>query len=228
MKKIYERKNSIISIVSILVSFIIALISLGFSILQSIDSKNFQNAMTDRQERFEMEQKYQAAIPHLRISRNSDIYDTLITFTPQDKEGVINSRDSEYAFNTIIDFNFENVDDNIAYFSHIEYGGVAHELYNLNLTILKGEVISFSPNNKFISTALDMKMYIVLKTSYNQFFSYECYMNYGERKGDTRYYTVDAIGTPKPYNTDNEAYKYMISHPHLRDIVILPEGGIIF
>lgn len=132
---------------------------------------------------------------------------------------------SSESYMVINNFNFENLGDNIIFFSHVEYGGVAYELKELNLCVKKDEVVNFSSKNKFIYLSFTNKITIVAKSLYGQYFSYECILNSGEKIGDTRYCTVEQIDEPKYYNIDNAIYNSM--ERHVRDIY-LNQDNIIF
>lgn len=223
MEKLKKNSSILFKILSWSVPLIISIVSLCISTITSCNMQkeniNLQKELATQREEFEIDLKMQDAIPHLRLSTNKSAYATMNIFDPDRELKIIKLENGLYSsesYMTISGFYFENIGDNIAFFSHIEYGGVAYELKELNLCVKNEEVVYFSSENKFIYLNFTNKMTIVIKTLYGQYFSYECILNSGIKTDNTRCCTVEQIGEPKPYNIENEVYKNM--EIHVRDI----------
>ncbi len=173
--------------------------------------------------RIEREMRIQAAIPAFRIVHNMTADDSMEIFPPyrepqyiRDNNGQVFGKEIYYA---IKDFSIQNLSNNLVYFSHIEYDNEAFELVNLGLVAKENEVITLL-DNKFVGYYPQTKFYIICRSIYNFYYSFECELNLDNNLGEICTYTVEYIGSAKAYDINNDVYKNM--YKHIRDIQMPP------
>lgn len=216
-----DNKKKTTEFIAILISIIAVIISIisGIYIPLFIQREN---------QRIDREMKIQEAIPAFRVVHNVEADDIMEVFPPYRDLQYVNNQNGQMVgkevYYSIKGFSIQNLSKNLAYFSHIEYENEAFELVNLGLVAKENEIIRLSDDNKFIGYYPQAKFYIICRSIYNFYYSYECILNSGDNLGETCTYTVDFIGAAKEYNIDNEIYKNM--YKHIRDIQMPP--NIIF
>lgn len=224
-------KKNWVNILFNVITIVIAVTSLIVTICTTFQQREFERQLNDdilqRQEQFELTQKQQAAIPYFRVAHSQNAQAEMEFYEPNRGLQMVeyNGIDVREAYISVEEFYFENVMDNVAYINHVEYGNEAFELKTKDLLVKKGEVIKFSSKCRFIGLGTDLHMYIIVRTIYDQYFSYDCKINTKVSEMDTRHCEIEYIGNPVPYDIDNDIYKNREKHD--LDIVI-PGGGIVF
>lgn len=97
---------------------------------------------------------------------------------------------------------------------------------NTQLVAEKKDIISFSEDSLFIGTEYESEFFIVVKTIYNEYYSYKCTLFSENTDKDVACYSVSSIDMPVPYDIHNEVYQNR--YIPVRDITINPPSGIIF
>ena len=209
--------NIIVSIMPIVISLFALLASI---IIPIVLQKNNQSVDEDL--------RIKAAIPAFRIVHDKEADDIMEIFPPhrapqyvKDKNGNTVGREIYYS---IKDFSIQNLSNNLAYFSHIEYDGEAFELINLGLVAKENEVITLSNDNRFVGYMPSSRFYIICRSIYGKYYRYECTLESNGIFGDIRTYTITNIGVAQDYNINNDVYNNM--YIHVRDIQLPP--NIIF
>ena len=205
-----------LEIVAIIISVLAIIVSMVTGIIVPIWQQNKEHDLAT-------ELRIKEAIPAFRIVHNKEASDIMEIFPPhrqlqsvQDDTGNIVTE----LYYSIKDFSIQNLSNNLAYFSHIEFGGEAFELVNLGLVAKENEVISLSNSNKFIGYGPYFNFYIICRSIYGKYYKYECLLNADTSVNGVYIYTVDYIGSAEEYDINNEVYKNM--YKHVRDIQVFP------
>lgn len=216
--KSYRAKLDIVAIILSILAIVVSIVAgIVIPIWQQKDSQFEANRL-----------RIQEAIPAFRIVHDKEADDIMEIFPPyrqpqfiQDESG----KTVEEVYYSIKNFSVQNLSNNLAYFSHIEFDGEAFELVNLGLVAKENEVISLSNDNKFIGYGPQTIFYIICRSIYGRFYRYECILNSDGFVNGVYTFTVDYIGTAQEYDINNEVYQNM--YIHVRDIQGLPPG-IVF
>lgn len=213
MKENTKVLDRIISIISVVLTLMIGI----FTLVVNVN-------LHKRNEAWEERAKKDLAIPIFRIVKANEDSTKMEVYLPDRELSVIDgARERHFS---IRGFAFENMTDNIATFNHIEYGNKAFELKNTQLMAQKNEIISFSENNLFIGTEYENEFYIIIKTRYQEYYSYKCTLYSETMAGEIACYSAASIDMPIPYDINNDVYQNR--YIPVRDITINPPGGIIF
>lgn len=215
-KKSSSDKAKPISICSLIVSIASAVIA----IVSIVTNVNLQK----RNEYLEDRAKKDSAIPIFRLAAYDDMCMKMMPYIPNSELSEVDGMKECYF--SIRGFSFENMTDTIATISHIEYGNEAFELENTQLIAEKDEIISFSEDSLFIGTEYENEFFIIVKTIYNEYYSYKCTLYSEGVEEAIDCYSVASIDMPTLYDVNNEVYQNR--YIPVRDITINPPGGIRF
>lgn len=207
----------IIAIIPIIISFCALLESIIIPIVLQKDNQGLEE-----------EFRIKSAIPAFRVVHDKQADDIMEIFPPYRQPEFIQD---EYGnpvkeiYYTIKDFSVQNLSNNLAYFSYIEFAGEAFELINLGLVAKENEVISLSNDNRFVGYGPQTDFYIICRSIYDKYYRYECLLNSEGLIGGIYTYTVEYIGVAEEYDIDNEVYQNM--YKNIRDIEVFPPS-IVF
>ena len=212
--KSYRAKLDIIAIILSVFAIIVSIIAgIAIPVWQQKNSQHVAEVL-----------RIKEAIPAFRIVHDKEADDIMEIFPPYRKPQFVKDKNGNVigseVYYVIKNFSIQNLSNNLAYFSHIEYADEAFELVNLGLVAKENEVITLSNENRFVGYYPESKFYIVCRSIYDKYYSYECTLNLDENLGDICTYTVDYIGSAKEYDINNEIYKRM--HKHVRDVQVPP------
>ena len=205
------------AIIPIIISFCALLGSIIMPIVLQKDNQNLDEEL-----------RIKAAIPAFRVVHNKQADDIMEIFPPHRQPKFIQDaygNSVKEIYYTIKDFSVQNLSNNLAYFSHIEFAGEAFELVNLGLVAKENEVISLSNDNRFVGYGPQSKFYIMCRSIYDRYYSYECLLNSDGLIDGVYTFSVDYIGVAEEYDINNDVYKNM--YKHVRDIQVFPPS-IIF
>lgn len=214
----YRTKLDIAAIVLSILAVVVSIVAgIVIPIWQQKDSQNEANKL-----------RIQEAIPAFRVVHDKEADDIMEVFPPYRQPQLIEDGDGNRVkelYYSIMDFSIQNLSNNLAYFSHIEFGGEAFELVNLGLVAKENEIISLSNENRFVGYGPQPEFYIVCRSIYDRYYRYKCLLNSEGLIGGVYKYTVDYIGIAEEYDINNEVYRNM--HKHVRDVEIFPPS-IVF
>lgn len=217
-EKIKNQKDWFSRIISVL-ALLLTIINICVSVMLSLDTRKYQ-------EQLELDRNIQAAIPIFRLAENDET-DKKISVYPPYREPQVLQLDTgilHEAYFSIRNFAFENMTDNIAYISHVEYGGEAFELQNSEVASMQEEIVGFSEDNLFVGAGYENEMYFIAMSKFGKYYSYRCKLAPDGQDGEVYCYKVISIDMPVEYDINNDVYK----NRYIYMMIDLYPGNIIF
>lgn len=202
-----------------MIALLLTIIGILVNILLVLDTRTYQ-------EQYELDKNMQAAIPVLRLAEYDESDKQIGVYPPYRKPQLVQNGTGVVpeAYFSIRNFALENMTDNIAYISHIEYGGEAFELENEEVAGMQGERIAFLNDNLFVGAGYESEMYLVVMSKYGEYYSYKCNLSPDGRDEEVYCYKVTGIDMPFAYDIDNEIYK----NRYIHITIDLYPGNIVF